>query len=489
MLIAYAHVGPPRTLRVWVGILDNAHPPVPTLVDVDGQGTAKVVAPLSAISDGIADAAGLPLNHRAVLQLEGLQADTSYRVRVDAGAESRELTLSTLPEVLPQKLDGNFNILLCSCYSQPEDASGLLGSVVSQIMLRPQLTFMLGDQIYGDLPIFEDLPDDPVGVAQKLGRKYLRNWASTQLEAGGLGQVLSRAPIACVADDHEYWNNYPCAQTHLPLTWTAKGRRIWETAARQLYEDYELTGPAGAAQRIDIEPLRMLMVDMRSRRDAVFDRLFPDTTAKAVAAWEADLLHDRAQGRAAFGLLSSGQALFANPTAEARREREDAEMSNYAQFDFIVRTLERLSSAGVPVIYVTGDVHWGRVSQARDLSRGELAIHEVIVSPSRLIRVPGLDAAKETLSDLKGIFGTAKPWPRHGSPDKVPKRLAGSSRFSLECDVKARWGYERQGDQVAVLSLCRAGAGIDFSVTYYAVTDDKSLGKSESTRTYELRNT
>jgi hypothetical protein len=233
----------------------------------------------------------------------------------------------------------------------------------------------------------------------------------------------------------------------------------------------------------------MLMVDMRSRRDAVFDRLFPDTTAAAIAAWEADLLDDRARGRAAFGLLSSGQALFATPTAEAKREREDAEMSNYAQFDFLVRTLERLSSAGVPVIYVTGDVHWGRVSQARDLARGELAVHEVIVSPSRLIRVPGLDAAKETLSDLKGIFGSAKPWPRHGAPAKVPKRLAGSSRFSLECDVKAKWGFERQGDQVAVLSLCRAGAGIDFSVTYYAVTDDKSLGKSESTRTYELRNT
>ena len=45
-----------------------------------------------------------------------------------------------------------------------------------------------------------------------------------------------------------------------------------------------------------------------------------------------------------------------------------------------------------------------------------------------------------------------------------------------------------QGDQVAMLSLCRAGSGIDFYVTYYTVTDDKALGRSETTRNYELRN-
>jgi hypothetical protein len=224
MLIAYAHVGPPRTLRVWVGILDNAHPPVPTLVDVGGQGTAKVVAPLSAIRDGIADAAGLPLNHRAVLQLEGLQPDTSYRVRVGAGTESRELTLSTLPEALPQKLDGNFNILLCSCYSQPEDASGLLGSVVSQIMIRPQLTFMLGDQIYGDLPIFEDLPEDPVGVAQKLGRKYLPQLGLDRARVGRPRPGAEPRADRLRRRRPRVLEQLSCAQTQLPLTWTEKGR-------------------------------------------------------------------------------------------------------------------------------------------------------------------------------------------------------------------------------------------------------------------------
>ena len=488
MLIAYAQVGPSGAVQVWVGIFGIANPQQPT-IDAGGPGQLKVLSPLRPIRDSMTDAAGRPLNHRAILQLTGLQPGTSYRVEVRAGAETRSITTRTLPDALPQKLDGAFNILLCSCYSQPEDASGLMGSVVSQIMLRPHMTMMLGDQIYGDLPIFEDLPAASAGVAQKLGEKYLRNWASTQLETGGLGRVLSRAPVVCVADDHEFWNNYPFAQTQLPKTWTAPGRAQWKAAAQSLYEDYQLAGAAGGAQRIDVDPLKILVVDMRSRRDEKFKDLVPPGTAAEIAKWEAALLTERAANKPAFGLLSSGQALFATPTAKSKREGEDAEMSNYAQFDtLLVPTLERLSAVGIPVVYVTGDVHWSRVAQARDVRSERLMVYEVIASPSRLIRIPALDAAKEALANLNGIFGKAKPWPRHSDADKVPKRLGESSFFRLECDLETKWGYARPGDQVAMMSFCKAGAGIDFSVTYYAVTDDKALGKSEMTRTYELRN-
>ena len=489
MLIAYAQVGPPATVQVWVGLFGTANPPQLTM-DAGGEGQLTVLSPLRSIRDSITDAAGQALNHRAILQLTGLQPGTSYLVTVRAGAETRSITTSTLPAALPQKLDDTFNILLCSCYSQPEDASGLMGSVVSQIMLRPHMTMMLGDQIYGDLPIFEDLPAAAAGVAQKLGEKYLRNWASTQLETGGLGRVFSRAPVVCVADDHEFWNNYPFAQTQLPKTWTAPGRAQWKAAAQGLYEDYQLAGAAGGAQRIDIDPLKMLVVDMRSLRDEKFTNLMPPATVAEIVKWEADLLADRAVNKPAFGLLASGQALFVTPTQESKRERQDAEMSNYAQFGtLLVPTLERLSAAGIPVIYVTGDVHWSRVAQARDVRSERLMVYEVIASPSRLIRIPALDAAKEALADLKGIFGKAKkPWPRHGDAEKVPKRLGESGRFRLECDLETKWGFSRQGDHVAVMSFCKAGAGIDFNVTYYAVTDDKALGKSETTRTYELRN-
>src|SRR5205823_2310170 len=113
MLIAYAQVGPPGTLQVWVGVLGTANPPAPTLAEASGQGQQHVVSPLRPIRDAIADPADKPLNHRAILRLNGLQPGTSYRVTVSAGAESRELSIGTLPDALPQKMDGNFNILLC----------------------------------------------------------------------------------------------------------------------------------------------------------------------------------------------------------------------------------------------------------------------------------------------------------------------------------------------------------------------------------------
>ena len=187
MLIAYAQVGPPGAVQVWVGLFGTANPPQLTM-EAGGEGQFTVLSPLRSIRDSMTDAAGQALNHRAILQLTGLQPGTSYRVTVRAGAETRSITTSTLPAALPQKLDDTFNILLCSCYSQPEDASGLMGSVVSQIMLRPHMTMMLGDQIYGDLPIVEDLPAATAGVAQKLGEKYLRS--SLPLGAPGRGPGL-----------------------------------------------------------------------------------------------------------------------------------------------------------------------------------------------------------------------------------------------------------------------------------------------------------
>jgi hypothetical protein len=38
-----------------------------------------------------------------------------------------------------------------------------------------------------------------------------------------------------------------------------------------------------------------------------------------------------------------------------------------------------------------------------------------------------------------------------------------------------------------VISFARAGGGVDFSVTYYGVSQDKAMAKSLTTPTYELR--
>lgn len=483
MLSAYVQAGPPRTLTIWVGIFGvAAEPPLPALELQGAAVQSQVIAPVKKIDDGTGR------NYRAILRVTGLEPATEYEVTVVVGSERWSLPAATLPEAIPQTLEGRaFNVLLCSCYSQPEDGSGLLGNIVSQIKLKPDLTLMLGDQIYGDLPLDERLPGDADGVARKIGDKYFHNWTSSQLGTAGLETVLRRAPVLCVADDHEYWNNYPFPQTQLRKTWDKDDRDQWAAVAKQLYEDYELAGPAGGTQRLEIEPLSLLVVDMRSTRDDEFKSLVSDDTLKEMQQWVDDLVDAKNRGEPRFGLLASGQALFAAPADETQRVKVDAELGNYAQFARMIEMLETLADNGIPVIYITGDVHWGRVSRRLDISSQRPLLYEVIASPSRMIRTPFIDSAKEAGSWFGGFVGRSNPWPRHSAPPAVPDPWGSNRRFGLELAPKSGAIYPQQGDQVAIISFVRAGGGVDFDVTYYGVHPDRALQKSVRTPSYQLR--
>jgi len=488
ILSAYPQAAPAGSLQLWAGLFDTENPPAVTFTINETAAAPDVVAAMTPIRDAMVGPTGRPINHRGVFRFGDREPGRRYRVVISAGNERLALLVGTLPAGVPPTLDGAFNVLLCSCYYQPEDASGLLGTIVTQIMVQPQLTLMLGDQIYGDLPLFEDLPADDAGVARKLGDKYRRNWTSAQRGTGGLGPVLTRAPVACVADDHEFWNNYPFRQTQLPKTWTAAGRAQWRKAALDLYADYQLAGAAGGTQRIDVDPLRILIVDMRCFRDEAFDRLMPEATLQAISDWASGLIEAKRNGTPAYGMLASGQALFVRAANDSERKSVDAEMANYAQFATrVTAEIDRLADEGIPLIYVTGDVHWGRVSQGLDVRNNRVLLHEVIASPSRLIRVPLLDTGKDVLNTGKGIFGKAEPWPRHTEPASVPKDFGSHGRFRLECDVEHGGGLAQRGDQIAIMSFSRAGQGVNFAVSYYGITEDKALAKSCTTRTYELR--
>jgi len=485
MLVVYAQAAPPGFLQVWVGVY-GSEAPAPLAFTID-RAAAQPLAPVryAPIRDGRSGPGGGALNHRAIVRFRLAEAGRRHLVEVSCGDERRELATSTLPDAVPQALDGSFNILLGSCYYQPEDDAGLLGTIVTQIQILPQLVLLAGDQIYGDLPLFEDLPDSEPALSQRLGDKYLTNWASTQLRVPGLEAVLARAPVATIPDDHEFWNNFPFRQKQLPNTWQDASRQRWQRAAQALYEDYQLAAdPAAAgATRLDVLPLRMLMLDMRCARDDAFGDMLNPAGVAALAAWVADLLADKAAGRPGVGLLSSGQAIFIDPpTSDGKKRDVDAEMGNYAQFALIEQAITTLVDAGVPVVYVTGDVHWGRVASGDDRTRpNRRLLYEVICSPSRLIRTPLVDAGKETLASAKGIFGKKDPWPRHADAETPPPFFGAQSRFAVNCEFKQR------GDQVAMLSFAQAGNGLDLDVRYYGIHPDKSLQQSRPVRTIQLR--
>ena len=172
-------------------------------------------------------------NFTGVFEIIGLQPGRAYKITVTASANgtvtSAELRTKTLPTVVPGLLDGTFNILLVSCFHNAEDRGGQAGLFARQLnsAARPDLTLLLGDQVYLDLPTLANFPPDAARLARKFEADYRANW---QGEAG-YSQFLRLAPTMSVPDDHEYWNNFPHPSPFIQNSWTESGRENWTVAA------------------------------------------------------------------------------------------------------------------------------------------------------------------------------------------------------------------------------------------------------------------
>lgn len=470
MLSAYPQANSAGELQIWVGVFGADAPPgQPVLTINDVVAVPVRGGPPQVIRDGSTR------NYKAVYAVKPAVAGP-YRVQVQLGAEKCQFTTDLLPHELPANLDGSFNILLCSCYYQPRDDRGLLGDTVSQIRVQPHLTVMAGDQIYGDLPLRGlKLARGSQEIRADLGGKYLQNWASSALGTPGLARVLARAPVVCVPDDHEFWNNYPYRQAQIPDTLSADSFQAWEQAANELYQDYQVSeASATGAARFDVGPLKMLFLDLRTGRDNDYGKLMRQGARDAFTTWVDDLMN----GDRSIGVLCSGQSLFMDKPNALAKHLEDAEMPNYKDFDTITTQLGRVADKGVPVVYITGDVHWGRIARAMDLpSRGTL-LYEVISSPSSLI-----DSPTDAFTIWKhNTFSKGRSWPRHSDAADLPKQFGQGGRFLVEAIRPSIIG-----DQVAMISFARAGTGAEFTVTYYGISRDKSLSQSQSCGPFPLR--
>ena len=482
-LFAYNLIGQPQELLIWVGVLGVAVPPPISFV-IDGRPVlAQLLAPgFESLGDEQLDHHGCPLNQRALFSLAWPVTDARFEILVRAGEASTKLTSRRPPAQLPPKHLPSFNLLLSSCYYQPNDKAHTLGSLVRQLKPEPDFTLLAGDQVYLDLPSLQNLPKQRQQLAQTLGRKYQVNWFSAALQQPGLAEVLGHGPVLCVPDDHEFWNNFPLFQAQLNNTHHPQDRANWCALANRLYERYQRS-PAQEAGfiRIDIAPLSMLFLDGRTQRDAAGTQMFNPQTAAAIALWKQDLLARKQQNLPAVGLLSSGQALLIEKPGRWGRHVADMEMVNYADFALLTNTSSELFSAGVPVLYITGDVHWGRIVEGRDL-RGKILFYEVIASPSRLLDTLGGDQINRAKNSLRQLFGDPKPFPKH--PDAQP--VDGIKFAELQLEVLHR----QQGDHVALLRFNGTASGLEFYVDYICTdaNDQKRRDYSVSFGPYSLKN-
>ena len=373
-------------------------------------------------------------------------------------------------------LDAAFTVLLVSCYSADHDQQVSEVIRVIKRSARVDLVLAIGDQVYLDQPMkkatFEGATDFlRHGLNEFLEDKYWRNWSGDlQLNHGGingLSEILRVAPVAAIPDDHEYWNNYPGSSPFAaPATMNEGVRKSWGAAAKALYDSYQLAEDGNYDYRIDVDPLSFWMMDNRTfrqeNRGLTLQRGQPPLLGgyEKFVRWIDDVIAKRS-----VPVLVTGPSIVQDDVNRAKGRVTDYNFANFRDYPKIVDQLLRAAAADLPVLLLTGDVHYGRVTKV-DVSAGGGAkgygsrwMYEVISSPTALV-----NPLVRGEVDMTKVRQTFNPGPSH--------------KFSYErlyptnsWPGVAEWASPAQkADHVALLRFRRTSLGVNVAVTYHPIS-------------------
>lgn len=440
----HPRAAPPGELQVWLGstVAPTGRGPEFRL---DGVLTRpEVVRPFTAGIGGV---------HTGLFSFTGITPGSRHVVSAGTGTELATLDVRAMPAEVPPDGFGTFNVLLASCYHRDEDRG--IARVLSRLPAPPDLTLLMGDQVYLDLPTLTNFRSDSVPwLAGKFQRDYVRNY----IDPDRYARILHAAPGAALPDDHEYWNNAPHPSPVVPDTWHAQKRANWQRAAGALYDEFQLSSSGRDRMlTLDVAPLSFFLMDTRTFRRA--DRtatLHPDTLAQ-LRSWV-----DGVIAGSRYGVVVTGQSLLHGPSPAVAGAVGDRHPADYGDHPAVMAELLRLVRAGRPALCLTGDVHYGQVLTATENGTGA-RLHEVISSPAALVTTVGKD-------QVAGLGGWIKgdPDPRHRTaPGLQPFRPPGSpGGFRLERHYPQ---HREKGDHVVLLRFRRSGFGLEMTATYVLV--------------------
>jgi hypothetical protein len=473
-----------HTLRVWAGIA-YSHEKADPLWKISG----KVVQATTVRAMSSWNPKNCKPFQSGVFEFHGLQADTRYDVELCVAQEKISRVFKTLPEKIPSVQDKSFNLLLLSCFHGAQDATGTGGRVLSTFKPRPDLTIFAGDQVYLDLPTLRNFQDQTDWLQEKFLNDYLANWfgaTQTQLDShevpAGFPQMLSLGPIVTIPDDHEYWNNAPFSSPFIQNSWTEAGRKRWVDAAELGFGMFQ-NGSAqalGSARHLRIAPLSILILDTRSQRNRGVGNQ-PDSASMREAAgdllglagrtalteWADDLIANAGSAQPSYGVLVTGQSLFTQSAGKLKGSIADFEFPDYAaDYQFLMEEVQRVSRAGLPIVCLTGDVHWGRILRAAG-PPGSAPLYEVISSPTSLVESIGADQVANAIGRMKGLFGNSDPWPRHHETEQPPPRFGSDGAYApdfvhISADKKAAM----RGNMALMLRFQSSGPALNVEVEY-----------------------
>jgi hypothetical protein len=276
--------------------------------------------------------------------------------------------------LLPEEQRGPFKIFAGSCYSRQYDNGRvarhyvrLYGSITS----RPDLKLLLGNQVYLDAPYYRGLLREMSGGYSRdmLAESFLNKYGGTWTELGGL---LSLGANCFTTGDHDYWNGYPEDTPSLPQLFEPQRWADWEILSTALRDAFQTVR---STHTMDIgNDLSIFVFDTRrnrTKRDAP-DPRFADT---------ADLLTLRnwilrLKGP---GVIAGGQLLFDGPPGV-----ESNLLSFPGQYSELC---QMLAATPHDLVYLAGDAHFGRIGQVQFPSGHKLL--EVVTSPDSLVEDDG----------------------------------------------------------------------------------------------------
>jgi hypothetical protein len=336
-----------------------------------------------------------------LLALTELAPDQEYRCDVRVGAATVSARSRTLPAALSS---APFSVAFGSCYCMANDP-GLCLTYPPKLHAGSEdpirLRFLAGDQIYMDLtpnsgaPILTEAPDPFT--------RYLTQWLKP-----GFSVFLQAGPNLMIADDHEYWNDYPHGNAWQSWTTPALGERM--DRAFSLFQgamnldgarialnskldppqsgldDSQLDKLLNLSSRnyeFRVDPLSFFVLDVRthrSRYDSDIPQFAPPQWIEAAVKW--------AQGLNGPGVLVLSQPLVEMRNGGLARTLHVMGDINLPDYDANFAALwEALLRAPHDTVVLTGDIHWSRAYLATRTGTSSPRVLELCASG--WARIPG----------------------------------------------------------------------------------------------------
>jgi len=313
---------------------------------------------------------------------------------------------STLPVGLPDATSKPFTVGVGSCFYTKHDG-GRAGSAYEALFkdedLRPDITFLAGDQVYVDIGLGL-YPLNEEDCQDRIADHYAESWAL-------LRSVLRRGGTWMLPDDHEYWNNYPYLQGFNPylvtLDLSDNFKNHWERAAKT---GVEVIQQVQTMRTFMLgQDLAFCLADLRSER---FDDGFVSEAAFVQ-------LIDWVKGLTTPGVLVIPQPLIADKGNE-----KDANLPDWQQYN---QLLIAIQNGAHDIVVLTGDVHYGRVAQVH-IGNSTNKLVEVITSPM------------SNLSELNGVAASTPKQPRKKFPFvNVPEVSKNKVTYLGKVSTEQKW--------------------------------------------------